>query len=137
MDFSFGESGLFSADSSQLDFVGLHLLGSIVLEGLEGGEATSRPGSGDSNELLVSVFSELLVSTDRRSSEAVSLPWLEVGLDEGPVDVSIDMLPGRGLVSMPGWFEKSTLPLFPRCKPVGDWTLHLLLTLSDRFIIAL
>jgi hypothetical protein len=33
----FGDSGLFSAVSSQLAFVGLHLLVSIVFVGLEGG----------------------------------------------------------------------------------------------------
>lgn len=35
--FGFGESGLFKALSNQLAFVGLHLLESIVLEGLDGG----------------------------------------------------------------------------------------------------
>ncbi len=32
-----GDSGFFRALSSQLDLVGLHLLGSMVLDGLEGG----------------------------------------------------------------------------------------------------
>ncbi len=36
-----GDSGLFRALSSQLDFVGLHLLGSMVFEGLEGGVLSS------------------------------------------------------------------------------------------------
>lgn len=40
--FGFGESGLFSALSSQLDFVGLHLLGSAVFVGLVGGDASER-----------------------------------------------------------------------------------------------
>lgn len=38
---NFGESGLLSALSSQLDFVGLQRLGSIVLEGLTGRDASS------------------------------------------------------------------------------------------------
>jgi len=33
---------LFNALSSQLDFVGLHLLGSIVLDGLVGGVVSAR-----------------------------------------------------------------------------------------------
>lgn len=40
----FGDSGLFRALSSQLDFVGLHLLGSMVFEGLEGGGVSGRFG---------------------------------------------------------------------------------------------
>ncbi len=47
--FGLGDSGLFSAASSQLeDFVGLHLRGSMVLEGLTGGlvfSSASRPES--------------------------------------------------------------------------------------------
>ena len=38
--FGFGESGLFKTLSSQLDFVGLHRLVSMVFEGLEGGVAS-------------------------------------------------------------------------------------------------
>lgn len=38
----FGDSGLFRALSSQLDFVGLHLLGSIVFDGLLGGVVSIR-----------------------------------------------------------------------------------------------
>lgn len=40
--FGFGEAGLFSALSNQLDFVGLHLLGSAVFVGLVGGDASER-----------------------------------------------------------------------------------------------
>jgi hypothetical protein len=37
----FGESGLFKALSNQLDLLGLHLLGSMVLDGLTGSVASS------------------------------------------------------------------------------------------------
>lgn len=43
----FGDSGLFRALSNQLDLVGLHLLGSMVFDGVLGGVvSTHRVGSG-------------------------------------------------------------------------------------------
>lgn len=54
-----------------------------------------------------------------------------LGLD--PPDV-LTMLP-RGVLG--SWVLLLLAMEFPRLRPGGDWTLHLLLTLSDLFIIAL
>ena len=121
----FGDSGLLRADSSQLDFVGLHLRGSIVLDGLVGGEASSPVSEGVAWSACLS-------------------PWLELGLDVGVTEPSLSMLPTTGrerALAWPGRGGCSTLLRLDtaestRCSPPGELTLHLL-TLSDRFIMAL
>jgi hypothetical protein len=95
---------LFNALSSQLDFVGLHLLESIVLVGLKGKDASElvlssgavlipdgeRERDGGNAGLtnpssVVEVVMLLLIELDvpGRSCVTVVLLWLEVGLEAG------------------------------------------------------
>lgn len=125
--FGLGDSGLLRAASSQLeDLVGLHLRGSIVLDGLDGGVFSSS-GSG-SAALGVGVV-----------CPSASFSWLDVGLCEDD-DSSRSMLGGRVTLFGAVRCEKSIVFLATeesaRCNPPGEVTLHRL-TLSERFIMAL
>ena len=70
----------------------------------------------------------------RCPSVIVALLWLEVGLEEGRGEPSLLRLPG---LDAPAAEPKLLATEFPRLRPGGACTLHLLLTLSDRFIMAL
>jgi hypothetical protein len=174
--FGFGDSGLFKALSSQLDFVGLHLLGFIVLDGLVGGVVSSRMdwfpeafsgpllelgnacdreagNEGFTNtSLFVDVVVLLLIELDvpgRWPSVIVALLWLEVDLEDGRGELSLlrllgpdilaeaftTLLSGRGVLGV--LLLRLLATELPRLTPEGDCTLHLLLTLSDLFIMAL
>lgn len=73
--FGLGDSGLFKALSSQLDFVGLHLLGSIVLDGLIG---TGLSGRG-------AAFSEVASSVALLEREVCEREAGSVGLTKLPL----------------------------------------------------
>ena len=126
-----GDSGLFNALSNQLDLVGLHRRGSIVLDGLVGMWILSTGSAfGVLDSRVVSIVGALGVAS---SSDSFS-PCRDVGLLElGVVD------PGRAMLC--GRLEPSPVLLLDvtesaRLRPGGPATLHRL-TLSDLFIIAL
>lgn len=70
----------------------------------------------------------------RCQSVIVALLWLEVGREEGRGEPSL--LKVMGLDTLAEVFRLLATEL-PRLRPEGDCTLHLLLTLSDLFIMAL
>jgi hypothetical protein len=121
---------LFKALSSQLDFVGLHLRGSIVLVGLRGKaespKAVSTVGAGAGAEAGAGAFGVISLSDS---------PCRDVGrLEPGVVAPGPDLLCGRVFKDRPGpWFDWIELT---RLRLGGLVTLHRL-TLSDLFIIAL
>jgi hypothetical protein len=83
---------LFNALSSQLDLVGLHLLGSIVLEGLVGGVVSARVG------VSVEAFSwSILVSNGVCVREAGKEGFANVSLAvDAVIQLFIELdVPGR------------------------------------------
>ena len=123
----FGDSGgLFKALSSQLDFVGLHLLGSIVLDGLRG--IAESPND-------VSIVGAGAATAALGVTSLSDSPCRDVGrLEPGVVAPGPALLVGRALTDKPApWFDWIELA---RLRLGGLVTLHRL-TLSDLFIIAL
>lgn len=146
--FNLGESGLLRALSSQLDFVGLQRL-----EGL-GGEVSSCGWSFslkvDATDLLRlwlwAGSAGLTNSRGARSSSrvpgrvTVALLWLEVGRDEGSMELSLLSVGLSALDSEP--YPAIALPRlliveFCLVKPGGVAVLQRLLTLSLRLSMAL
>jgi hypothetical protein len=158
-----GDSGLLRALSSQLDFVGLHLLdgeGSAAFEGLLGGGVLVLVDDSFSSSVFatdievwvrgiwrgglteLSLFVDIVIplrielEVPGRSWVYVALLWLDVGLEFGCGEFSLLKL--LGFDSLAAMTEPRLLATESALlRPAGDWTLHLLFTLSDRFIIAL
>lgn len=139
----FGDSGLFSALSNQLDFVGLQRL-----EGL-GGDVSSCGGwpslKVDAIDLLrlwrgiAGLTNSGFCGLSAASLVVLAGPALELGRDEGSCEFSWLRALGLGLGtgSVPYMLALLLKVELCRLKLGGAWVLHLLLTLSLRFIMAL
>lgn len=94
----FGDSGLFKALSSQLDFVGLHLLGSMVFDGLLGGVVSIRKDG----SVEVSSWLTFGVCEREAGSEGLTNPSLVV-------DVVILLLMELEVPGRPSWVTVALL----------------------------
>lgn len=133
--------------SGALEFVLSSRLGLLFPDGRvwdAGMEGRTNPSSVEDIKVL---FIELDVVG--RSCVTVALLWLDPGLEEGSFEVSRLRLLGREsrtavFMTLPipipprlSWLLPLLATELPRLRPGGDCTLHLLFTLSDRFIMAL
>lgn len=139
-----GTSGLFKALSSQLDFVGLHLRESGALAGLAGLEVDENSCFNVGVDGLSRCSLELDGDECSECTTAGVLLWLDVGLEGDRKGLSGRLLlVGRpvGLIRLPTSYIlflllDGAIELL-RLRFGGDCILHLLLTLSVRFIMAL
>lgn len=131
---------MLSALSNQDAFVGLHLLGSIVLVGLTG-RPESRPLAVLTDSLrrdggLAYASVDLLI-TDASSPSprtTVASLWLDPGRESGR-EPGREGMPEKPSGDIAGDGGGLTLP--PRTEFVGSWALQRLDTLSDRLSMAL
>lgn len=98
LDLGLGDSGLFNADSSQLDFVGLHLLESMLLDGLTGGVGLLTSSSCGAGAGLISILSDSAGFSEGKASSPCCPPSSSGGwLGERSIEVPRIILAGLDL----------------------------------------